>query len=403
MSNLHRFLLLALLLALPTSTLGQARGAGRVLQVGPSRSYKAPSQAAQAAQDGDTIDIDAGTYVNDYVTWKANNLTIRGIGGIAQLTANSIIPNGKAIWVIQGMNTTVESIGFSGARVPDKNGAGIRQEGDGLTVRRCVFSNNEDGILGGGSTNSDVLIEYSEFANNGAGDGYSHNLYIANVRSFTLRYSYSHHAKVGHILKSRARSNTIVYNRLMDETTGTSSYTVNLPNGGLSYLVGNLIQQGPATENPILVSYAEEGATNPDQRLFVVNNTFVNDRTAGGGFIKVVGSVPAVVQNNLFIGTGTVYTGPGTGNLISNLATADAGFVDRAGFDYHLKAGSPAIDAGTAPATVDGFNLTPIAEYVHPANKRDRVTVGKIDLGAYEYGQLPLNLPRVLFLPLLRR
>ncbi len=57
----------------------------------------------------------------------------------------------------------VENIEFSGATVPDQNGAGIRQQGDNLTVRHCYFHGNEDGILGGGGVASEVLIEYSEY------------------------------------------------------------------------------------------------------------------------------------------------------------------------------------------------------------------------------------------------
>lgn len=47
----------------------------------------------------------------------------------------------------------MEWIEFSGATVPDKNGAGIRQEGVPLTVRHCRFHDNENCILAG-----DVLV-----------------------------------------------------------------------------------------------------------------------------------------------------------------------------------------------------------------------------------------------------
>src|SRR5690606_15270205 len=90
----------------------------------------------------------------------------------------------KAVWVISGNNTLVENIEFFGCRDPkqiDQNWAGIRQEGIGLHVRNCYFHDNDNGILGGGGAESDIIIEYSEFAYNGFGDGYSHNLYIGNV------------------------------------------------------------------------------------------------------------------------------------------------------------------------------------------------------------------------------
>ena len=371
--------------ATPFRLANRAATIGRVLLVGPRRQYAVPSQAAAAAQDGDTIEIDAGSYPNDWTTWDVNNLTIRAVGGVAQLTSSELIPNRKAIWVIRGQNTTVEGIEFSGARVIDRNGAGIRQEGDGLTVRSCSFHDNENGILTVGSSTSDITIEYSEFANNGFSDGYTHNMYIGQIRTFTLRYSYSHHAKVGHTLKSRARENLILYNRIMDEGNGTSSYTVDLPNGGRSYLIGNELQQGPATENPIIVAYGEEGGSNPDQQLYMINNTIVNDRPSGGTFVNVVGSVPAVLKNNIFVGAGTAYNGPGSGVLVNNLVTSDAGLVDRAAFDYHLVAASPAIDAGVDPGSANTVSLAPVAEYVQPHNQQNRTVVGALDSGAHEF------------------
>lgn len=153
----------------------------------------------------------AGTYPGDIAVWSADGLVIRGA------------------------DTTVEHVEFSGGRVPDKNGA---------------------------DPQSDVLVEHSEFHHNGAGDGYSHNLYIGQVRSFTLRFCSSHHKRTGHLVKSRAQASSILYNWLMDEADGTSSYVIDLPNGGRSVVIGNIIHHGPRAENGLAVSYGAEGAKN---------------------------------------------------------------------------------------------------------------------------------------------
>jgi hypothetical protein len=52
---------------------------GRTLKVGPGKTYKLPSQAAAAARDGDTVEIDAGVYDGDVAVWTANNLVLRGV------------------------------------------------------------------------------------------------------------------------------------------------------------------------------------------------------------------------------------------------------------------------------------------------------------------------------------
>ena len=178
----------------------------QVLRVGPRRDLKQPSAAARLARDGDIVEIDAGVYVGDIAVWRQNYLTLRGVGGRAHLRAGDTLAEDKAIWVIKGANATVEHIEFSDAAVRYRNGAGIRQEGAGLTVRHCYFHDNENGILSGVNPASDIAIEHSEFARNGHGDGYSHNLYIGRARSLTVRFSYLHRAVVGHNLKSRARN-----------------------------------------------------------------------------------------------------------------------------------------------------------------------------------------------------
>jgi hypothetical protein len=351
----------------------------RVLQVGPARRYRAPSAAAADARDGDVVEIDAGLYPADVATWRQNGLTLRGVGGRAHLDAQGANAGGKATWVIQGNNTLVENIEFSGASVPDQNGAGIRQEGANLTVRGCYFHDNEEGILAGDNASSEITIEYSEFGYNGFGDGYTHNLYINHVARFTLQYCYSHHAKIGHLVKSRAYENHILYNRLMDEAAGTASYEIDLPDGGLAYVIGNLIQQGPATDNPTMVTFAEESSHNPAQEIYLVNNTLVNDRPTGGTFFRAGGSAAAV--NNLFVGPGTLFSGSVSAN--ANLTLGGDTLVNRATYDYHLAPASTARHAGADPGSAHGLSLTPLWQYVHPEAREPRTNSGALDVGAY--------------------
>ena len=358
-----------------------------VLRVGAQRPLERPSAAAQIARDGDTIEIDAGTYAGDAAIWRANRLTIRGIGGRAHVRADGAEAEGKGTWVIKGNDTTIESVEFSGAKVPNKNGAGIRQEGAGLTLRNCYFHDNENGILTGANPASDIVIENSEFARNGFGDGYSHNLYIGGVRSFTLRFSYVHHARIGHNVKSRALRNHIVYNRITDEIDGTGSYAVEFPSGGLAFVVGNLIQQGPATDNPVVVSFGAEGLRNPVNELYFVNNTVVNDLPTGGTFLFIKAGTSASIVNNIFSGPGEILSGPG--ELRYNVVARKTDFVDAANFDYRLRPGAAAIGFGVDPGSARGLDLRPSAQYDHTAQAAPRSGIGGLDAGALEYKYEP--------------
>jgi hypothetical protein len=360
-------------------------GFSRTLEVGPGKTYAMPSLAAAAAKDGDTVLLAATVYSGDAVTWNASNLVIRAPSKFAHIKAAGANAGGKGTWVIKGSNTTVENIEFSEGAVPDENGAGIRQEGNNLTVRNCFFHDNQNGLLAGDAPNSDILVEYTEFANNGFGDGYTHNMYINHVKSFTLRYSYSHHAKVGHNIKTRAMKSYILCNRSLDGSDGTASYELDMPNGGYVVIAGNVFQQGAATGNPTLISYGAEGVSNAGSAVQIINNTFVNDRSSGGTFINLAAATPSArVMNNLFVGGGTVITGFKPDSS-ANLITQSPGFVDRNAYDYRLTANSPAIDKGKDPGQVDGATLLPDMQLIPPLNLLPRTTKGQPDIGAYEF------------------
>lgn len=360
-------------------------------QVGPTKTYSKPSAVVNLVNNGDTVEIDSGLYTGDVAAWNKNNLVLRGTGKYAHLEANGQSSGNKAIWVISGNQVLVENIEFSGCTVADKNGAGIRIEGNGLTVRYCYFHDNENGMLGGSA--GSVVVEYSEFAYNGYGDGYSHNIYINHVDSFTLQFCYMHHAKIGHEVKSRASRNYILYNRITNEETGTASREIDLPNGGLAIVLGNIIEQGPNTQNSNMFGYGLEGLTNPvPHDLFVIHNTFVNDRGAQGIFISLNANTAVLrAYNNIF--TGQPYTiisgSPISLDTMANLVIPDramAGFVNPAGYDYHLSAGSPAIHKGGTPGSLGSFSFTPVFEYVHPAGCTTRVSqFPYVDVGAYGY------------------
>src|SRR5215467_1082718 len=380
--SLLTFFAVAALLAIYTPASATTR------QVGPGKPFAAPCAAIAASVSGDIVEIDTSvTYTGDVCAWTTNNLTIRGVGGgRAHIDAGGQNSQGKGIWVISGTNTTVENIEFSGAHVVDQNGVGIRQQGNNLTVRNCYFHDNDEGILTDGGLSSTITIEFSEFAFNGFGDGQSHNVYIGNIGTLIFRYNYSHHAKIGHLLKTRASQNFVLYNRLSDEATGTSSYQIDIPNGGLSYVIGNVIEQGPNNDNSTFIAYLEEGTNpgNPSAQLFVINNTFANDAASGTFISPAVGAAPVVIKNNIFFGPGTV-TGQASAIKANNFS-GNANFVNSAGFDYHLLTGSPAINAGVDPGADGTFSLSPVFQYVHPACAEGRTLVGTIDIGAYEFG-----------------
>lgn len=365
-----------------------------VWTVGPGQTHTLPSQVSTLVNDGDTVDILAGTYPGDVAAWTANDLLLRGVGGMAVLPANGNSWDDKAIWVIQGDRCTVERIEFSDCAVPDLNGAGIRQEGRDLTVRHCRFHHNENGILAGTVNPSIIRIEHSEFGYNGHGDGQSHNVYINNVDTLIFRYNYSHHAHVGHELKSRARVNLIEYNRFSNEADGDASREVDLPDGGRAFLIGNIIQQGPLGQNSNLVGFALEGFTNPGPHiLYAINNTLMNEKPVGS-FFAMPTSVLFKGWNNILAGGGAFMNiWPFAPDTLANRTGPIAffQFTDPLTYDLHLDASSPVLSSGYPAGYGSGYMLVALDEYVHPMGNTVRCQKATLDPGAYEL--CPSGLP----------
>jgi hypothetical protein len=132
------------------------------LTVGTGKQYRTVAGAVAAARDGDVIQVQAGTYTNDFAI-VGKKVSIVGVGGMARLVATTAIGNGKAI-LVTTTDVTLDHVEFAGARVADRNGAGIRYEGGKLIVRKCYFHDNENGILANASATGTISIAGSEFA-----------------------------------------------------------------------------------------------------------------------------------------------------------------------------------------------------------------------------------------------
>lgn len=361
-----RRLLVQSFIGITATTLWGTALAANTIRVGPTNAIKTIAMAAATARDGDVFEVESGDYRGDVAVWNKDNITLRAVGGRVRLLADGMAAEGKAIWVLQGARMTVEGFDFSGAQVPDRNGAGIRLEKGHLTVRNCTFTTNQNGILTADNPNAELEIVNSEFGYNGHGDGQSHNLYVGQIARLTVTGSYFHHAKVGHLLKSRAAVNDIRYNRLTDETGGTASYELEFPAGGVAYVVGNIIQQSSQTGNPHVISYGVEGYKWPKNALYLINNTLVDNRPNGGVFLRVSpGEVTVRAVNNLLVGRSKLDSA-GPGDYRNNFNVDWDEFELAAREDYRLKRQSKLLGKAIDAGLVDGLSLMPDSEYRHP-------------------------------------
>jgi len=326
----------------------------RVLHVGPRERLKSPAAAATEARDGDVILIEGGDYAGDTAVWPQNDLLLRGVHGRPRMIAQGPLAEGKAIWVIKGENVTVENVEFSGARVPSLNGAGIRAEGTGLTVRASRFLNNQMGLLTDNDDSNSLVVEFSEFGFNGMSDGrYHHGLYAGRIGSLTVRFSYFHHGLDGHLLKSRAQVNDVRYSRFIDGENGQASYELEFPESGDVTILGNVVDQSATSPNEHVISYAAEAKGAAGGRVLVAYNTMLT-RRPGTVFVTTHASRTVRVAFNVFAGADSVRT-QGALELTGNALVSLNDFQNSGAGDYRLtrSAAQKTANISREPAQLD--------------------------------------------------
>ena len=268
------------------------------LTVGTGQQYTTIAAAVAATHDGDTVLVSAGTYLNDFFDIKTK-ITLQSVGGLAIIQATVQPNNGKGAIVVDN-DATIDGFGVTGVTVGDGNGAGIRYDGGQLTIKNSVLWANQDGLLANADPNGNILIQNSEFSDNGAGDGYTHNIYVNAVASLTIQGSYFHDAQVGHEIKSRALVTTITGNRIQDNTTGTASYDIDLPDGGQATITGNTIEKGPDASNVFAIHYGGEGGPYAGSSLTISGNTILNDNPAGTLLLNQTSLTAQLTNNQLY-------------------------------------------------------------------------------------------------------
>jgi hypothetical protein len=143
-----------------------------------------------------------------------------------------------------------------------------------------------------------------------------------------------------------------------------------------------VLQQGRNTQNPNMLAYGEEGDLQPGSRLYVVNDTFVND--LGRGAAMLIGPTvrgPLLAENDISTGS-PVFAAQRGAPLRHNCVTGNPRFANAPRYDYRLTPSSPCRRAGRRPGSAHGFSLVPRFQYAGVAGHVRR-TDGGVIAGAF--------------------
>ncbi len=270
--------------------------------------YFLPSEAVNVALAGDTVLIAEGEYA-DCIVVRASLVTVRGEG--AGATLRDVTCQEKAIVVTVGRGITLENLTLQGARVPARNGAGIRAEGRDLTIRDLRFIDNEGGILAIDNTNSTISVADSVFERNGTcrGSGCAHGIYVNKIGTLTVTNSRFFEQYAGHQIKSRARHTEVIGNTIEDGPDGTSSYAVEII-GETSEIRDNVIEKGRGSENAKAAIYIHGGDPDAAPAHQIVDNRFTNRMSRTTAFVRNAGSASLVLRGNRLSGDVRPVEGP---------------------------------------------------------------------------------------------
>lgn len=220
----------------------------------------------QAALDGigegeGTVIIAPGTY-RQCAIQQAGIVSFRAsVPG--QTVFDGATCEGKAALVLRGTAASIDGIIFQNMRVPDANGAGIRLEKGDLNVTRAIFRNSEQGILTAEDRTGRITIDQSTFSGLGRCDrglSCAHSIYIGGYGSLTVTNSRFERGNGGHYVKSRAAKVDIRDNAFDDTRGRETNYMIDLPNGAIGSITGNIFVQGKSKENhSAFITVAPEG------------------------------------------------------------------------------------------------------------------------------------------------
>lgn len=233
---------------LPTAVLmaqPAARGAFTVAETG--RSFASLQQAVDAVGAGRaTIVIAPGTYRQCAVQEEGIITYMAEAPGSVVLAGRAC--EGKAALVLRGRAAEVRGLTFTGIRVRDFNGAGIRLEEGDLTVADARFADSQQGILSANGVRARVTILRSTFTGLGTCEdedsGCAHSVYIGDYGALSVRESRFERGAGGHYLKTRTGEVVIEDNSFDDSAGRETNYMIDLPAGARGRIANNWFVQG---------------------------------------------------------------------------------------------------------------------------------------------------------------
>ncbi|MDC8830333.1 hypothetical protein [Alteromonas gilva] len=256
--------------------------------------FTVAEDAAKNIKEGSKVYLGPGVF-SEGININHNNVLISGSDNTHFIGA---VVNGKATFVVNGDDVTIENIECSGVAVRDNNGACVRQQGKNLTLSNVYFHDSQQGVLSGKDTGR-LLVQFSRMERLGL-KGRAHGIYSANDE-LIIRHSTIINAKdQGHEVKSRAKK-TVISNSVIGSVDSNNSRAVDIPNGGELSVSNSVVFQGTNTVNRQLFGYGLETMARARQHTIRLdNNIFILERTGANEFLALPAHADQAIDVTVF-------------------------------------------------------------------------------------------------------
>lgn len=295
--------------------------------------YSTIQAAVACAQNGDTLDIAAGTYNENVVISK--NLTINGTSA-----ADSIINangNGNTVTIATGIAVRLSNLTITGGNA-DLGGGIFTTEGN-IEITDSIITNNKATTAGGGiySRAGTIKLVNSTISNNqpaGEGGGIFTRAGTVSIQNSTIS---------GHVVNGQGGGVRSAAGTVHMTNTTVSGNTANL-GGGIES------EAGTVTLGNVTVADNSSGVVSTQATIKVGNSILAsnNNVPCAGTLISTGNNITATLPSNCTL------TGDNTGNITS--VDAKLGVLKANGGTTQTQAlldGSPALDAGNGCESID--------------------------------------------------
>jgi len=345
----------------------------------PSDAVKTIQRGIDLANDGMTVLVADGTYIEFDIDFTGKAITVQSSGGAANCTVDC---NSAGRGFFFGSGETSSSVldGFTivNGYVDSADGGGILCDGTSPTIRNCIIKSCSAGVGGGVSCQNsasplitDCVITQNEVTNNGGGIVCNSSSPTITNCSIADNYASANGGGIVCVSSSPTITNCTITGNGASGNGGGVFCDLSSPT-----ITNCTIADNNASANGGGIYFSSSSTA-------VMNNCILWGNTATNGnqgWIEDAGST--VTMNHCCFANGPNDGGGDHGPIEFNCFYSDPDFRDAPNGDYHLKCGSPCFDKGdkfAVPATI-----------TTDLDGNTRIMGVSVDIGAYE-----LNVIRV--------